>query len=233
MLRYYETRHHRGTTMPMHRHREAYAALIVDGAYVETSVDGPVSCTPGTLVLHAHFHAHEDSFGRLGARVMNVTLPETWRGTRAEVLSVPHLREAMQILRCGTEHLHELLASSVPHESLQVRDWQQAFLHALGESEEPVGTIARRLGVSAAHASRELRSSFGMSPQALRRELRWRRSLELLATDVPLRDVAAQTGFADQSHFTRTVRAHSGHSPAGLRRHIKYIQDSSAGRLAE
>jgi AraC family transcriptional regulator len=229
----YETRHDQGATMPMHRHREPYAALIVDGAYVESSVDGGVPCRPGTLVLHPAYHAHGDRFGRHGARVLNVALSTSWHGAKAEVFSVPNLREAIQVIRHAPDRLNELVSASTSHETLDLQDWQAAFVEALGESDEPVGSIARRLGVSAAHASRALRASFGMSPQCLRRELRWRRALALLRTPTPLRDVAALADFADQSHFTRIVRAHSGLTPTALRRQIKCVQDATPDSLAK
>jgi AraC-like DNA-binding protein len=115
---------------------------------------------------------------------------------------------------------------------MEIRDWHKAFLKALSDSDESVGSIARQLGVSAAHASRDLQTSFGIPPQALRRELRWRRSLELLSTTASLRDIAAACGFADQSHLTRVVRAHSGLTPARLREHIKSVQDTAAASPA-
>jgi AraC-like DNA-binding protein len=229
----YETRHGRGTNMPMHRHREPYAALILAGSYIENSVDGQLPCRPGTLVLHPAYHAHGDSFGRLGARVLNFVPPPGWWSTRSEVFSVPNLREAVQIVRHAPARLDELKCLGSSHETLDPRDWQKEFVKALGESEEPIGHIARRLGVSAAHASRELRASFGMSPQGLRRELRWRRALELLQTPLPLRDVAALAEFADQSHLTRIVRAHSGLTPTALRLHIKCVQDAAAQALVK
>ena len=217
----------------MHRHSEPYAALIVAGSYVEHSVDGPLPCRPGTLVLHPAFHAHGDRFGRLGARVLNFTPPPNWWSTKSEVFSVPDLREAIEIVQRAPERLNELQNFGESHESLDLRDWQAEFVKALGESDEPIGSIAGRLGVSAAHASRELRATFGMSPQGLRRELRWRRALELLQTPMPLRDIAALADFADQSHFTRVIRAHSGLTPVALRRHIKCVQDAASRSLAK
>jgi hypothetical protein len=41
------TRHERGDALPTHRHRSAYAALVLDGTYVQTSVDVRVRPTAG------------------------------------------------------------------------------------------------------------------------------------------------------------------------------------------
>ncbi len=95
-----------------------------------------------------------------------------------------------------------------------------------------MGAIARRIGVSAAYASRALLRSHGMGPQALRRELRFRHALALLDSGDRLADIAQQAGFADQSHMTRTVRAHSGLTPSQLRGgQVKCVQDRAAGAV--
>ncbi|HSI56951.1 MAG TPA: helix-turn-helix domain-containing protein, partial [Ideonella sp.] len=131
-------------------------------------------------------------------------------------------------LGCGPAAPAALAALLRDSEALAVPpapDWQAALVQALAEGDEPVGWIARRLGVSLAHASRSIRSAYGLAPQALRRELRWRRALALLAGDAPLAQIAASSGFADQSHFTRTTRLCAGLTPAALRRQINCVQD--------
>ena len=72
---------------------------------------------------------------------------------------------------------------------------------------------------------RDLGASHGMSPRALCREARRRRALGLLHGDATLAGIAAQAGFADQSHFSRTCRLQAGTTPTALRRQIKCVQD--------
>lgn len=226
----YETRHQRGDALPTHRHREAYAALVLDGGYEETSADGPLPSRPGVLLLHPPYHAHGNRFERSGARVINFMLPALDGVTQAQARQVPDLREAIAILRRAPQHFAELLAASAPCEPSPLPAWQSGFVVALRTGEQPIAELAREFGVSAAHASRALGVSHGMSPQALRREFRWRRALALLATPAPLADVAAEAGFADQSHFTRVARAHAGLPPSALRRQvgrIKCVQDAT------
>jgi AraC family transcriptional regulator len=223
--RSYETRHRRNDALPTHRHREAYAALVIDGSYVESSIDGSVECVPGSLVIHPAFHAHGDRFGGAGARVVNVVLDVTDWGDTARALCVADLREARRVLQRHPDRLADVLeiATSVPF--LPHLCWHGEFLAALRDSDEPIGQICARVGVSAAHASRDLLRRYGMSPQALRRESRWRKAMRLLATQETLADIAAECGFADQSHLARTFRAVTGHPPSRLLRHIKYVQD--------
>ncbi len=221
----YETRHSGGGSLATHRHRDAYAALVIEGMHVETSADGPLACEPGTLLLHPRFHAHGNRFGRGGARVINLPLPRGVAGSGAVAYRVGGLRDAREVFaHAAVDELDALLADAQPL-CAPLDGWQRAFVLALRDTDAPAGAIAARVGVSAAHASRALLRSHGMGPQALRRELRWRHALALLHGEVPLADIALLAGFADQSHFNRIARACSGMTPLQLRRQIKSVQD--------
>jgi len=229
----HETRHARGDMLPTHRHHAAYAALVVDGGYREASLDGPVACTPGTLVLHPAYHAHADRFAGGGARVLNLELPAV-AVPAFRILRVRDLREARRVFERHPQHFDALLCEALPHEdAVALPEWHAAFVDALCDGEDAIGAIARRLGVSAAHASRALAASHGMPPRALRREARWRRALDLLHGNDALAGIAAQAGFADQSHFTRTCRMQAGATPSTLRRRIKYVQDAGVQAAAQ
>ena len=221
----YRTRHARGATLATHRHRAPYAALVLDGDYTETSLDGPLPCRPGTLILHPAYHAHGDRFGRLGASALNIELPGTTLELAASAWQVHDLREAHDVFARCPQRLPELLAIATPQAAAEQPEWQPALLRAMADSDDDIAVLARRLGVSAEHASRALGRSYGMSPRALRREARWRRALHLLAGAQSLAEVAAAAGFADQSHLHRVVVAHAGCTPVQLRRQIKYVQD--------
>lgn len=253
----YRTRHERGATLATHRHRAAYAALVLDGDYTESSLDGPLPCRPGTLVLHPAYHAHGDRFGRLGASALNIELPDGEATIAASAWQVHDLREAREVFARCPRRLPELLAQATPQAAAELPDWQAELLRLMADSDDEIALLARRLGVSAEHASRALSRSHGMPPRVLRRETRWRRALQLLGGGLPLAEIAATAGFADQSHLHRIVVAHAGCTPAQLRRQlqrtamsrariacgqiegaqiesaqIKYVQDPGAARAA-
>jgi AraC-like DNA-binding protein len=80
----------------------------------------------------------------------------------------------------------------------------------------PVADIADSLGVSHGHLDREFTRIVGLAPRRLARLLRVER---LLATvnldgDVPWADLAADLGWADQSHMIRDVKRHTGSTPS-------------------
>jgi len=217
----YRTRHDRGAVLATHRHRAPYAALVLDGEYIESSLDGPLPCRPGSLVLHPPYHAHGDRFGRLGASAINIELPNDRFVFAASAWQVHDLREAREVFARCPRRLPELLACATPQTAAVVPDWQGELLRGMAECDDEIGTLARRLGVSAEHASRALTRTYGMSPQALRREARWRHALQLMAGNASLAEVAAAAGFSDQSHLHRIVVAHAGCTPARLREQIR------------
>jgi AraC-like DNA-binding protein len=204
-----------------HRHHAPYAALVLDGDYTESSLDGPLPCRPGTLVLHPPYHAHGDRFGRFGASAINLELPADRFALAASAWQVHDLREAREVFARCPQRLPELLACATPQAAVAVPDWQGELLRAMAACDDEIGSLARRLGVSAEHASRSLARTYGMSPQALRREARWRHALQLMAGDDSLARIAADAGFSDQSHLHRVVVAHAGCTPARLREQIR------------
>ncbi|BCL15687.1 helix-turn-helix domain-containing protein [Micromonospora sagamiensis] len=80
--------------------------------------------------------------------------------------------------------------------------------------------VARQVGCSPHHLSRVFQRVTGRSLTSYRNDLRVRAVLHTLASGdaPPLREMAAEYGFADQAHLTRTVRAQVGEPPARLRR---------------
>jgi len=222
----FETRHDARDVLHTHRHDGAYAALVVDGSHVEASADGPIDCVPGTLVLHPRWHAHGNRFGSVGAKVVNLDLGDAFIGDTLRVLRVHDAKDALAVFMRAPHRLGELIASCKATPAPTLQPWQRAFLRELEGGELEIATLARRAGVSLAHASRTFVKSHGMPPQVLRRELRCRRALRLLADGMALADIATVSGFADQAHLTRTLRAATGTPPSRLRRQIKCVQDA-------
>ncbi|GAB3146986.1 hypothetical protein GCM10027058_05210 [Microbacterium neimengense] len=78
----------------------------------------------------------------------------------------------------------------------------------------PAGRVAAEMNESERTFRRRMRERFGYGYAILVRIERARRAQELLRTGLPLADVAAAAGFADQPHFSREFRRLVGASPA-------------------
>ncbi|HHV7521167.1 TPA: AraC family transcriptional regulator [Burkholderia orbicola] len=73
--------------------------------------------------------------------------------------------------------------------------------------------VAQVVGLSPFHAARLFTRTTGMPPHAWRNQLRLQRALAPLRAGVPVADVAAASGFVDQSHFTRHFKRMFGVPP--------------------
>ena len=74
-------------------------------------------------------------------------------------------------------------------------------------------------GLRAETVSRGFGRMFGLTPAAFRAEARARNAFALITTsDLPLAQIAAVAGFADQAHLTRSVHALTGSTPGAWRR---------------
>lgn len=79
--------------------------------------------------------------------------------------------------------------------------------------------LCRRVGCSPGHFSRSFSETVGMSFTDCLVQIRLNRSRRLLRrTNLQVSEIAAQTGFADQTHFGRSFRKAYGATPSEFRR---------------
>ncbi|HEX4452676.1 MAG TPA: helix-turn-helix transcriptional regulator [Kofleriaceae bacterium] len=79
--------------------------------------------------------------------------------------------------------------------------------------------LAAAVGTSIFHACRVFRRATGTTLHGYRRRLRVRHALALLVdSDASIAEIAAQTGFASQSHLTNVFRGEFGTTPGRARR---------------
>ena len=98
-----------------------------------------------------------------------------------------------------------------------------------------VDSLARELGWSRRHLAERFRCEVGLPPKVAARVLRWEHACALLArpgSRPTLAGVAADCGYADQSHMTREWVALSGKTPrAWLADELPFLQDYELDEL--
>jgi AraC-like DNA-binding protein len=77
--------------------------------------------------------------------------------------------------------------------------------------------LAAVCGVSRFQVIRDFKRAAAMTPGQYLRDRRLRAAVMLMGTDMPLAGIAAEVGFADQSHLTRLFKAMKGLSPRAYR----------------
>ena len=97
---------------------------------------------------------------------------------------------------------------------LRAKDRMDAASH----EEWPVRRLARVSAVSEAHFARSFREAFGIPPHRYLLTRRIERAKALLRdTDLPITEIAFQTGWSSLGTFGRTFRDVTGESPGELR----------------
>lgn len=86
-------------------------------------------------------------------------------------------------------------------------------------------------GLSPWHLTRTFSEAVGMPPHAFQIQLRIIRAKGLLRKGWPVAQASAQTGFADQSHFTRHFKRLMLITPGQYIRNSKIVQDASGYRI--
>jgi len=85
-----------------------------------------------------------------------------------------------------------------------------------------IADMAALAGLSSTHFNRRFRHLLRMTPSQYLRTVRVQHARGLLTTtDKPLAEIAALTGFTDQSHFTRRFRETTGLTPDAYRRRFR------------
>ena len=91
-------------------------------------------------------------------------------------------------------------------------------MDAASDEEWPVTRLARVSGVSEAHFARSFRDAFGVPPHRYLLTRRIERAKALLRdTDLPIIEIAFQTGWNSLGTFGRTFRDVIGESPSDFR----------------
>lgn len=95
-------------------------------------------------------------------------------------------------------------------------------MDATPERDWTVPALARVSGVSEAHFARCFRVAFGVPPHRYLLARRLERAAALLReSDLPITEIALQTGWSSLGSFSRTFRDVHGESPSTHRRQVR------------
>ncbi|HET8630854.1 MAG TPA: AraC family transcriptional regulator [Thermomicrobiales bacterium] len=138
--------------------------------------------------------AHRALEGSGSALAREASLLEALAG-----LVVRHAADVAPARRAGHEHRAVRLA--------------QEYLEALPGENVSLDTLACAAGIGSYHLCRVFRQETGLPPHAYQLLVRVRHAKALLGRGVPIAQVAADTGFADQAHLTRHFKRIFGVTP--------------------
>lgn len=132
---------------------------------------------------------------------------------------------ALDNLLCGlTRHVHwrrSLPSETSGYQARRIRD----YLHANSHQDIRMETLTALTGLDRFRLTRLFRQTFGLPPHAYLVQLRLAQARRLLATGAKPIDVAAQLGFADQSHLGRWFQRAYRLTPAHYRKLCTNLPD--------
>jgi AraC-like DNA-binding protein len=206
-----------GGHVPRHRHRRAYAAIILAGGYEEAGDAGRWRVSAGDVLIHEGLEAHQDHIGARGCTLINLDMARD-----LPVHGVFHVADPDSVARFAERDRGDALACLLVQELVPVPpldDWPDRLARDLAVGEiGSLGAWAETMGLAAESVSRGFRRCYGVAPSRFRMELRARRALALIrAGGQGLAAIAQECGFADQPHLTRTLGALTGRTPGRWR----------------
>ncbi|MBM3395323.1 MAG: helix-turn-helix transcriptional regulator [Betaproteobacteria bacterium] len=90
-----------------------------------------------------------------------------------------------------------------------------------------MGSLAGDYGKSLRQFERRFLETVGVSPKLFAQIVRFQQSLALLSTStLPLAQLAAELGYADQSHLSHAFSRFYGSPPSQARGHVAFLQDT-------
>lgn len=236
--------HDTARPLPAHDHRHAYFCLLARGGYEETA-GRRLEYRPGGVVFHPTALHHRDAITVARTRLVIVEVDDAQvdqlRDLRATAArDVVRCDAPAGLLMAGIEArlatgpadgddeddggalLFELLGVLAgARDERTPGPWlaraQELMAEEIGRPLR-VGDIAARVGVHPVRLARAIRRRYRCSVSDHLHAIRLERACHLLRTTaIPLIEVAAMLGYADQSHFTRRFSTRVGLSPSRFR----------------
>lgn len=187
-----------------HDEQSHYASIFVDGRFMDEVCGQHIELRAGNGVV-------DDTLARIAQALIGVLCDERpYCAEPAEHL----IRAFVHTLarRHGQAAAAYMRGGIAPMQLNSLLAWLQRNLHA----SLTVRDMAARVGLSAAHFSREFKRSTGCTPWGYVTQLRLDGARQLLETGEMVGEVALRYGFADQAHLSRLFKQKYGLTPSSF-----------------
>jgi AraC family transcriptional regulator len=229
-----------GRRIARHYHARPYLSLCVAGGYEERGRTAPIVVRGLDAVMHWRACVHEDHIGAVGLATVVIEFDPHWLerafGSSCAAQGSVHFaggalaRSTATLARRWLERAEsgvsladasgDFLRAALTAPTLpSPPDWLADAEHRLAEEPQTTAVdLSPMLDLHPAWIARVFRAHRGESMRDSARRRRFARALALLRhSDLPLADIAHETGFCDQAHMNRAFRALIGTTPLRIR----------------
>jgi AraC family transcriptional regulator len=234
--------------VPVHRHSNTSIIYVLSGRYRSTADGIREHCDGGTLIFNPSGTVHRDSFEVPGGRFLAITASDDTSRLINQVCSLSSSAlaissgesKAIAAALCRGSHSARLgdvrkteemcwdLVSAFAgakfwreHESCGWVRRARELLQDECSTNLRLSEVAARLEIHPVYFSRAFRRIFRCTPQQYIVRCRLQKAMHLLRfSRAPLSQIAIESGFYDQSHFSRSFRHHFGVAPYRYRHHL-------------
>jgi AraC family transcriptional regulator len=237
------------TKLPAHAHEFSHFCFVLSGNYKEKIGARLFEREPAALVFyppdvsHAeehltngrHFLVEIDSKGLEKVREYGASLDEPailsedsslWLATRMykefserdEFSALALESISIELLIAASRKRSKLSESKPPHFLEKAKE----FLHENFSTPTGLNELAKSVNIHPTHLARVFRQFENCTAGDYVRKIRIENARKrMLSTDESLVEIALETGFADQTHFTRSFKRITGITPTEFRRLFK------------
>ncbi len=241
----------------LHEHADARVVVLVAGDFSEHFGARSRECVPGTGIYRTPCEPHFGSYSRDGGLYVSVNIPTEACGrpdlcgfrndsaydVRNPALALLGARLAAEVMfpdQWSPLAVYGLILEVLAQmgrcneaQSLCKPRWIDDLCTLLREDRRSTWSLtelATFAGVHPAYLGRAFRKHVGIGVGDFQRALRVERARRLLeSTTRSVADIAATTGFCDQSHLNRSFRRVLGVTPDRYRRAVLPATDASKG----
>jgi AraC family transcriptional regulator len=245
-----ESSYEENMCLPSHAHLRAGFHLVVNGGYTEIAGGKRDQYSSRNVAFLPPGHEHRVDVETTGARCFCIELHPRWLARVPDDLSLPEQSKRLEtgpipllMVRIYNEFLRMDPFSPLAIEALTLETmvafgrngtesidrlpplWLQKardLLHSRYSESLGATEIASAVGVHPGHLTRAFRAHFRCTIGEYVRRIRIEAACQSLTrTRKGLAEIAFETGFADQSHFSRAFRLLTETSPAQYRQNMR------------
>ena len=228
-------------TLALHDHPHATVAVVLAGGFTGVYRGSERDCRRQSLIVEPAGERHVNRFGDMETTVVALSLEPDGLGRSLEAaagrlyidrdpftelmarraideLDRPDDVTPMAVEAAALEIVTRVTRSARhEHRPVWLRE-ARAFLHDRYTEPLTLTHVADAVGVEPERVARAFRRTFGDSVAGYLRRIRVDAAAELVAgSDLPISQIAADVGFADQSHLTRCFGRYLGTTPGRYR----------------